>query len=649
MPINVRVVVLLAAVLMAGCGLHSDDNTANGPNSGGRGILTAMRPGADPALIERLNQEEKMRAQAQAQEQSNAQATAPESLMSGLGRILPRVSTDPIAPPAEQVSQSGAVDASEDGAAVVEPVNAPSSQTNQSVASYAPVYYGSVPPPPPGAVAAGLVPPPFPVTLSTQAQTYSGVVPEGAYNPYANPYAAYQAQVQPVVPQQRPPGLFGSGSSGSSSDDGEAHAAGGRRQVAFNPITPTGMDSRSQFKQRDDLKILWKGAINQSIYLGGLAGDNKFLAELNRVQVGLPPEATKGNFSVSARQTSAIFRSAALDKRMAPTIHKLESELLQSYYRYIYTYNKFCFAQQTVAARKQEVDLANSAAEQQRATADLSQAQRDLEAAKEDMRSAQVELAQASSPTAARAVIAKVSNLTPSLESLQSDTRDSNSASGKIAMFGSMFNPIGSFFKLGHGKTETKKEQAKESEDLQPNEAIASEFEASVEPANGKAKKRAKEKERIASEKTSKAKLKIVEQDSMPDLTPAPREEREVRDEAPAKESPITHPSSFGTSHDNTAVSFTLKGVNVSARKSVLTVAIKNAGADAFNFSPDLISVAEGSHRLSDAATRADFDATQVQPNEEVKGTITIFGRPWSDKLTVCISEGRKAIQMRRQ
>jgi len=56
----------------------------------------------------------------------------------------------------------------------------------------------------------------------------------------------------------------------------------------------------------------------------------------------------------------------------------------------------------------------------------------------------------------------------------------------------------------------------------------------------------------------------------------------------------------------------------------------------------------ENNQKLAEAAMRADFDTTLVQPNQEVKGTITIFGRPWNDKMTVSLSEGGKFLQMRR-
>jgi len=45
---------------------------------------------------------------------------------------------------------------------------------------------------------------------------------------------------------------------------------------------------------------------------------------------------------------------------------------------------------------------------------------------------------------------------------------------------------------------------------------------------------------------------------------------------------------------------------------------------------------------------RADFETTLVQPSQEVQGTITIFGRPWNDRLTVSLSDGTRNLQMHR-
>src|SRR5690606_10625638 len=64
-------------------------------------------------------------------------------------------------------------------------------------------------------------------------------------------------------------------------------------------------------------------------------------------------------------------------------------------------------------------------------------------------------------------------------------------------------------------------------------------------------------------------------------------------------------------------ISFELKDVQITARKSVLTVAIRNTGSESFKFSPDVISISEGNRKISEAAMRAEFDSTLVKPNKE--------------------------------
>ncbi len=75
---------------------------------------------------------------------------------------------------------------------------------------------------------------------------------------------------------------------------------------------------------------------------------------------------------------------------------------------------------------------------------------------------------------------------------------------------------------------------------------------------------------------------------------------------------------------------------------------MRNNGGESFNLDPDVISVQEGEKRLAEASVLAQFDSTLVAPNAEVTGTITIFGRPWNDKLTVSLSDGGKTVQLRR-
>src|SRR5579862_4225579 len=93
----------LVAILMAGCGFLAPNNHVSS-NQSGAGVLSSLRPGANPAIVDRLNQEEYERLQKQLAQQS--QASQADGLAS---RVLPKVSMDPIAPPAEQVSPDGAI------------------------------------------------------------------------------------------------------------------------------------------------------------------------------------------------------------------------------------------------------------------------------------------------------------------------------------------------------------------------------------------------------------------------------------------------------------------------------------------------------------------------------------------------------------
>ncbi len=84
-----------------------DASAANiGGGVQGHGILGALRPKADPTMVERIRQEEALRAQQMAlqQQQQNQQMSETD----GQGRILPKVSMEPIAPPAEEVASAGA-------------------------------------------------------------------------------------------------------------------------------------------------------------------------------------------------------------------------------------------------------------------------------------------------------------------------------------------------------------------------------------------------------------------------------------------------------------------------------------------------------------------------------------------------------------
>src|SRR5690606_33665043 len=91
-----------------------------------------------------------------------------------------------------------------------------------------------------------------------------------------------------------------------------------------------------------------------------------------------------------------------------------------AYYRYLSAYNKFALQQQTVAARKQEIEVAASRAEKQRAAADLARSTDAADSSREDMRSAQYELAAVAGARAARTIIGRVSGVTPSIGALAS-------------------------------------------------------------------------------------------------------------------------------------------------------------------------------------------------------------------------------------
>ena len=96
-------------------------------------------------------------------------------------------------------------------------------------------------------------------------------------------------------------------------------------------------------------------------------------------------------------------------------------------------------------------------------------------------------------------------------------------------------------------------------------------------------------------------------------------------------------------------ISFDLKDIDITARKSILTVSVRNSGSDDFKISPDDICLAEGNKRIQDASLRSEFDSLTVKPNEEVKGKITILGKPWNDRLTINMSDGTTTVSLRRR
>ncbi len=103
-------------------------------------------------------------------------------------------------------------------------------------------------------------------------------------------------------------------------------------------------------------------------------------------------------------------------------------------------------------------------------------------------------------------------------------------------------------------------------------------------------------------------------------------------DDLDASPTPVAKPVASTPHHEhsvsNSAISFLLKNVTINPRKSVLTVVIKNSSSEPFEFNPDAIYIAEGTHKLGAEALRADFDVTSIEPGQEVKGIITIFSRP---------------------
>lgn len=627
--LRLKELLLISSLLLTGCapqgGGGNQSATVSQP---GAGILGSLRPKTDPAVVERMRIEEQARLEKQKALEAAAQRADNQVSADGMGRVLPKVSMDPIAPPAEEVANTNGPIFTPANQSAAAPIPVPTGASSMGAPSAMTCGGSSVPPPPPaGGVGGGLVPPPPAVTLSTQANigmpAGMPMDPAAMYaNPYMNPYAIpypmqgmpnMQAMVPPApqVALARPSGSPFATGPRSSSDDDEG-AAPEKKRANFVPITPTGMEARSAYKQRDDLKALWNGVLKGNA-MSLLMKDEKFASQLGQVDIGLPAETTKGSFSISQRQVDAVFKNSSLDKRILQPVRKVQSDLVQAYYRYLYSYNKYALAQQTVAARKQEAEVASSDSERQRAAADQSQAQSDVDSAKDDMRSAQSELSMIAGPQAAKFIISKVSGVAPTNDALASggessgDAKSGNSGGGMFGLF---------HFGGGGGGNDKKK-------------AAPAQVETKVAsvPAENKKEKETKKK---GKKDSSASKEKTA------DLSPAPEASESTASSEPVPLAP-------------NGISFELKNVNVTARKSILTVSIRNGGANSFSFSPDVISISEGNHKLSEAAVRADFDQTMVQPNSEVKGTITIFGRPWNDRLAVSLSEGGKTIQMSRK
>ncbi len=624
----------LAAILitvLGGCSQNSATNTANTaaqlPASGGGTLLSSLRPHASAEMIEQVRKEE-------AAEQARRQKHAAEALKaqqgeggvgalaSASGSMLPSVSQVPFAPSAEQAT-AGSLRQQEgqkknQGNIPFWPFGGQQSsgqavqqQQAPQVATYG--SYGGVPPPPPGA-AGGLVPPPPAVSVTGTLAPYgAGAPPVDPYgNPYTNPYAQ-QAPPAPTHPQ----GSFFSSGGKVSADSSADESSSRKKKQVFVPILPSGMDSRSPYKQRDDLKVLWKGAVAIDSIQRLIAKDEKIAAAVSKIDVGLPVEATKGSLSASQRQIDSIFKPAQLDKKVAASVKQLQGEVVQSYYRYLYSYNKFALLRQTVAARKQEVEFAQSASEQQRAAADQARAQSDADESKEDMRSAEQDLAGKVGAQAARVIIGRVTGVTPSAEALAvAETAQSTSTAApanaeKSSKGGGV---LGGLFGFGKGQ---KKDNVEKTASAPAGAA------RTVDKSGGKKNK----------------KVKTTAADG---LAPAP----EVTSAASAKS--VLQVAAKPAAAAAESISFELKKVDVTPRKSILQVCIRNRSSANFSFDPDNVSILEGNHRLSEATVRTDFDTTLIEPNQEVVGTITIFGHPWNDRLSVALSDGNKTVQLKR-
>lgn len=652
---------------ISGCGASGPADKLSQNPGAGHGVLGRMHPKASAETVEELKAAE---AQARAEQMRQAQEAGNQANMNGMGRVLPPVSTDPISPPgslpatgdgpisnsynpgAALAAQNASIQtnfgtrANDMDSAAVTPAKDMSVETPPPPATEAATYSqhympGSVPPPPPGAVAGGLVPPPPAVTLSTNANIAYGAeqspYANPAWNPYAvpAPYQQYPYQMPPqqmMMPppaaappeqQQRPAGLFGSGHKKArpaedADEDDEDSAKPEKKETEFVPIRPTGMEARSPYKQKDDIKVLWSGALT-TYQMQKLQEREKDLPMiLKKVDVGLPPDATKGMFTVAPRRVASIFRPIASERKSIEQVRKTQFDVVQSYYRYLYAYNKYAIGLQTVQARKQEIEVASSRAEKQRAEADLARAQDAAQSSTEDMRAAQEEMAAVAGAQAARSIIGRISGITPSVQALTQAEKSAEPIEVDSKKSGGMFGGMGNFFSFGGNKGGEPKAEA-------------------AEPAIKVSKNEKSPK--IKSDKKGKIKN---EESAEEDLTPS----RSVAMKGSSRREPQAPPESPKVS--SSPISFELKDVEITARKSILTVAIHNTGSETFKFTPDVISLAEGDKKVDEASMRAEFDSTSVRPNAEVQGKITIFGRPWNDRLSVVISDGSNNIQLKR-
>jgi hypothetical protein len=235
---------------------------------------------------------------------------------------------------------------------------------------------------------------------------------------------------------------------------------------------------------------------------------------------------------------------------------------------------------------------------------------------------------------AARSIIGRVSGIAPSAEALAQAEPQAAPVEKQNSMFGNF--GFGSLFGMGNKPAKTA-----DSPEPAARMAMAAPMAKAAKAEKAPSKNAAKDSGKDSAKDKGKAKTKTAVVADKGDLQPSSSSSagREAREVAATPAAPA---------ESSSPVQFELKGVNVTARKSILTVAIKNSGQSDFSFNPDSFAVSENNHKLSEAAMRADFETTLVQPSQEVQGTITIFGRPWNDRLTVSLSDGTRNLQMHR-
>ncbi len=567
-------IIFLAITSLAGLTACTRQEQSSSTTQTG-GLLSSLRPKADPVLLAKIKADEARMPSIQLTDNPSAQT-----------RNLPLVSQTPFARIDSQAYGGQTSLAMSATTAVSKfpptPAVAASNSTQRAPASYA--SYGTPTP--------GLVPPPPAVSLSTQAQPYNAI-------------PAFYYSAPPSAQEQRPPGdFFGASNFAHSRDNTQA---ANTKESTFVPITPTGMDPRSPYKQRDDLRLLLKGALSTNIPDFQSSKDDKLTRELKQLDVGLPPDSTRGMFNVSTRQAGQLFKPVNLDKHLIQPVRKIEQDLVQDYYRYLYAYNRYVLCLQKVTAYQQVSNVVGSALEKQKVATDMSQAQSDADAAREDLHAAQYELSATVGPAAARTLIGRVSGVSPTMESLAQTSLEPEDQHrhGLLGAVEDILHP--------HHADEGKLSNKPKSNQL----------------------KSSKLKETTKTALKEKSKVK-------PDLAPAPSATPTLSlATTTAVKTPVDQ-----NSQDN--VCMQLRNVSIMPRKSVLKVAICNHSQNSFTFSPDKVSLVEGNQTLSEGSLRADFDSTVVPPHEEITGIITIFGRPWSDRLNIHLIEKGRCIQLRR-